>query len=136
MGVSTVTAARILKGQLQHRKGEESLLEMDKFPYVALAKVSLGRALQGRWREASSGAEIRSWAASSAGWCPVPSAVPGLTHGKGGEGGAGPLLSSWGCLAGEKAPFVVKLQAPAPYCSRSLQGMLVGVQRAGFALFA
>uniref|UniRef100_A0A669QLR0 Alkaline phosphatase n=2 Tax=Phasianus colchicus TaxID=9054 RepID=A0A669QLR0_PHACC len=38
MGVSTVTAARILKGQLQHRKGEESLLEMDKFPYVALAK--------------------------------------------------------------------------------------------------
>ncbi|CAM9754284.1 unnamed protein product [Bubo scandiacus] len=38
MGVSTVTAARILKGQLQNRKGEESLLEMDKFPYVALAK--------------------------------------------------------------------------------------------------
>ncbi|XP_071623544.1 alkaline phosphatase, tissue-nonspecific isozyme [Heliangelus exortis] len=40
MGVSTVTAARILKGQLQNRKGEESLLEMEKFPYVALAKVS------------------------------------------------------------------------------------------------
>lgn len=40
MGVSTVTAARILKGQLQNHKGEESLLEMDKFPYVALAKVS------------------------------------------------------------------------------------------------
>uniref|UniRef100_A0A8C3K6T2 Alkaline phosphatase n=1 Tax=Calidris pygmaea TaxID=425635 RepID=A0A8C3K6T2_9CHAR len=38
MGVSTVTAARILKGQLQNRQGEESLLEMDKFPYVALAK--------------------------------------------------------------------------------------------------
>ncbi|NWS62130.1 PPBI1 phosphatase, partial [Chunga burmeisteri] len=38
MGVSTVTAARILKGQLQHGQGEESLLEMDKFPYVALAK--------------------------------------------------------------------------------------------------
>ncbi|KFV63051.1 Alkaline phosphatase, tissue-nonspecific isozyme, partial [Dryobates pubescens] len=36
MGVSTVTAARILKGQLQNRKGEESLLEMDQFPYVAL----------------------------------------------------------------------------------------------------
>ncbi|NXN18519.1 PPBT protein, partial [Indicator maculatus] len=33
-----VTAARILKGQLQNRKGEESLLEMDQFPYVALAK--------------------------------------------------------------------------------------------------
>ncbi|NXE97815.1 PPBT protein, partial [Menura novaehollandiae] len=38
MGVSTVTAARILKGQLQHGQGEESLLEMEKFPYVALAK--------------------------------------------------------------------------------------------------
>ncbi|NWS78818.1 PPBT protein, partial [Crotophaga sulcirostris] len=38
MGVSTVTAARILKGQLQNRKGEESQLEMEKFPYVALAK--------------------------------------------------------------------------------------------------
>ncbi|NXX19386.1 PPBT protein, partial [Podargus strigoides] len=38
MGVSTVTATRILKGQLQNGKGEESLLEMDKFPYVALAK--------------------------------------------------------------------------------------------------
>nr|XP_021393567.1 alkaline phosphatase, tissue-nonspecific isozyme [Lonchura striata domestica] len=37
MGVSTVTAARILKGQL-HGQGEESLLEMDKFPFVALAK--------------------------------------------------------------------------------------------------
>ncbi|XP_010183946.1 PREDICTED: alkaline phosphatase, tissue-nonspecific isozyme [Mesitornis unicolor] len=38
MGVSTVTATRILKGQLQHGKGEENLLEMDKFPHVALAK--------------------------------------------------------------------------------------------------
>ncbi|NXF56324.1 PPBT protein, partial [Oceanites oceanicus] len=38
MGVSTVTAARILKGQLENRKGEESLLEMERFPYVALAK--------------------------------------------------------------------------------------------------
>ncbi|NWS13125.1 PPBT protein, partial [Pachyramphus minor] len=38
LAVSTVTAARILKGQLQHRQGEESLLEMEKFPYVALAK--------------------------------------------------------------------------------------------------
>ncbi|NWX58649.1 PPBT protein, partial [Promerops cafer] len=38
MGISTVTAARILKGQLQHGQGEESLLEMDKFPFVALAK--------------------------------------------------------------------------------------------------
>uniref|UniRef100_A0A8C3T608 Alkaline phosphatase n=1 Tax=Chelydra serpentina TaxID=8475 RepID=A0A8C3T608_CHESE len=38
MGVSTITAARILKGQLQNMKGEESLLEMDTFPYVALSK--------------------------------------------------------------------------------------------------
>ena len=40
MGVSTVTAARILKGQLHHNPGEETRLEMDKFPYVALSKVS------------------------------------------------------------------------------------------------
>lgn len=38
MGVSTITAARILKGQLQNKMGEEFLLEMDKFPYVALSK--------------------------------------------------------------------------------------------------
>ncbi|KYO24632.1 hypothetical protein Y1Q_0023293 [Alligator mississippiensis] len=38
MGISTVTAARILKGQLQHMQGEETMLEMDKFPYVALSK--------------------------------------------------------------------------------------------------
>lgn len=40
MGVSTVTAARILKGQLHHNPGEETKLEMDKFPFVALSKVS------------------------------------------------------------------------------------------------
>lgn len=39
MGVSTVTAARILKGQLSGHYGEEGQLEMDKFPYVALSKV-------------------------------------------------------------------------------------------------
>ncbi|XP_018606100.1 alkaline phosphatase-like [Scleropages formosus] len=38
MGISTVTAARILKGQLSGHSGEETQLEMDKFPYVALAK--------------------------------------------------------------------------------------------------
>ncbi|KAJ7306540.1 hypothetical protein JRQ81_009902 [Phrynocephalus forsythii] len=38
MGVSTVTAARILKGQLQNQNGEDTLLEMDRFPYVALSK--------------------------------------------------------------------------------------------------
>lgn len=38
MGVSTVTAARILKGQLSGQSGEETLLEMDKFPFVSLAK--------------------------------------------------------------------------------------------------
>lgn len=39
MGVPTVTAARILKGQLSGQSGEETLLEMDKFPFVSLAKV-------------------------------------------------------------------------------------------------
>ncbi|KAG1949727.1 alkaline phosphatase, tissue-nonspecific isozyme [Pimephales promelas] len=38
MGVSTVTAARILKGQMSGQSGEETQLEMDKFPYVALSK--------------------------------------------------------------------------------------------------
>ncbi|OCT71036.1 alkaline phosphatase, tissue-nonspecific isozyme [Xenopus laevis] len=38
MGVSTVTATRILKGQLSGQPGEETELEMDKFPFVALSK--------------------------------------------------------------------------------------------------
>ncbi|XP_063058118.1 intestinal-type alkaline phosphatase [Engraulis encrasicolus] len=38
MGVTTVTAARILKGQMNGQSGEEYSLEMDKFPYVALSK--------------------------------------------------------------------------------------------------
>nr|XP_057910854.1 alkaline phosphatase-like isoform X2 [Doryrhamphus excisus] len=38
MGVSTVTAARILKGQLSGHSGEETQLEMDKFPYMSLSK--------------------------------------------------------------------------------------------------
>ncbi|XP_032087628.1 alkaline phosphatase, tissue-nonspecific isozyme [Thamnophis elegans] len=38
MGISTVTAARILKGQLQRKTGEETILEMDRFPFVALSK--------------------------------------------------------------------------------------------------
>ena len=39
MGIPTVTAARILKGQLSGQSGEEFQMEMDKFPYVALSKV-------------------------------------------------------------------------------------------------
>uniref|UniRef100_A0A1A8LNY8 Alkaline phosphatase n=1 Tax=Nothobranchius pienaari TaxID=704102 RepID=A0A1A8LNY8_9TELE len=38
MGVPTVTATRILKGQLSGHYGEETQLEMDKFPFVSLAK--------------------------------------------------------------------------------------------------
>ncbi|XP_059807765.1 alkaline phosphatase-like isoform X2 [Hypanus sabinus] len=38
MGIPTVTAARILKGQLENKNGEEGFLEMDKFPHIALAK--------------------------------------------------------------------------------------------------
>lgn len=41
MGVSTVTAARILRGQKQGRPGEETILEFEKFPHVALSKVNL-----------------------------------------------------------------------------------------------
>lgn len=39
MGVSTITAARILKGQLNGRIGEETMLDFDKFPHTALIKV-------------------------------------------------------------------------------------------------
>ncbi|XP_045223826.2 alkaline phosphatase, placental type isoform X2 [Macaca fascicularis] len=42
MGVSTVTAARILKGQKEDKLGPETPLAMDHFPYVALSKVILG----------------------------------------------------------------------------------------------
>lgn len=45
MGVSTVSAARILRGQLEGGSGEETMLAMDTFPYVALSKVTT----QSRW---------------------------------------------------------------------------------------
>ena len=38
MGISTVTAARILAGQLQGGTGEENILSWEKFPYSALSK--------------------------------------------------------------------------------------------------
>ncbi|XP_055074730.1 alkaline phosphatase, intestinal, tandem duplicate 1 [Misgurnus anguillicaudatus] len=38
MGVSTVSAARILRGQMRGKSGEETVLAMDSFPYVALSK--------------------------------------------------------------------------------------------------
>ena len=38
MGISTVTAARILEGQLRGDSGEENQLSFEKFPYVALSK--------------------------------------------------------------------------------------------------
>ncbi len=38
MGVSTVTAARILEGQLRGQPGEENVLSFEKLPYVALSK--------------------------------------------------------------------------------------------------
>ncbi|CAN2387965.1 alkaline phosphatase [Pristimantis euphronides] len=38
MGISTVTATRILKGQMNGGPGENSRLEMEKFPFVALSK--------------------------------------------------------------------------------------------------
>ncbi|XP_031308268.2 intestinal-type alkaline phosphatase [Camelus dromedarius] len=38
MGVSTVTATRILKGQMSGKPGPETPLVMDQFPYLALSK--------------------------------------------------------------------------------------------------
>ncbi|SEJ13022.1 alkaline phosphatase [Demequina mangrovi] len=39
MGISTVTAARILEGQLEGATGEENALSFEEFPNVALSKV-------------------------------------------------------------------------------------------------
>ena len=38
MGISTITAARILEGQLKGKPGEENRLSFDRFPYTALSK--------------------------------------------------------------------------------------------------
>jgi alkaline phosphatase len=38
MGISTITAARILEGQLKGKPGEENRLSFDQFPYTALSK--------------------------------------------------------------------------------------------------
>ncbi|KAL4630743.1 intestinal-type alkaline phosphatase-like isoform X1 [Arapaima gigas] len=38
MGISTVSAARILHGQMEGHSGEETVLAMDTFPYLALSK--------------------------------------------------------------------------------------------------
>ncbi|XP_070542331.1 alkaline phosphatase-like [Ptychodera flava] len=38
MGIATVTSARILKGQLQGNTGEETVLNMESLPHVALSK--------------------------------------------------------------------------------------------------
>lgn len=43
MGVATITAARIYQGQLAGQPGEENVLEMEKFPHVALSKVCVDR---------------------------------------------------------------------------------------------
>jgi alkaline phosphatase len=39
MGITTVTAARIMKGQQLGLNGEEHQLSFDKFPDIALSKV-------------------------------------------------------------------------------------------------
>lgn len=46
MGLSTVAGARILKGQLNGKSGEETVLTFEEFPYVALSKVLTTPALQ------------------------------------------------------------------------------------------
>lgn len=39
MGIPTVTAGRILKGQMRGESGEETKLAMDKFPHLGLSRV-------------------------------------------------------------------------------------------------
>lgn len=41
MGMSTITASRIYKGQKQGRPGEETVLKFEEFPHVALSKVKI-----------------------------------------------------------------------------------------------
>ena len=41
MGISTITASRIFKGQQLGNTGEETKLNLEKFPYVGLSKVTL-----------------------------------------------------------------------------------------------
>ena len=39
MGVPSITAGRILKGQLRGNSGEETVLAMDQFTHLGLSKV-------------------------------------------------------------------------------------------------
>lgn len=41
MGLSTINAARIYRGQKNNRPGEETVLEWEKFPHAAFSKVLL-----------------------------------------------------------------------------------------------
>lgn len=41
LGVSTLNAARIYRGQKNNKTGEETVLEWEKFPYAAFSKVRL-----------------------------------------------------------------------------------------------
>lgn len=150
MGVSTVTAARILKGQLQNRKGEESLLEMDKFPYVALAKVSpRGQTLApagwglhatrsqagGRHRPEP---KLGHGRASGAGSRPVPGRrARARPCGNRGAGRGCPAMGaripppffSWGYFAEKKGFFLLNCKPWFPPFTPSLQGILVTVQK-------
>ncbi len=40
MGVSTITAGRIRKGQKNGKNGEETVTNMESLPHLALSKVS------------------------------------------------------------------------------------------------
>lgn len=46
MGISTITASRILKGQRAGQPGEEGYLEFDRFPHSALIKVTTKKSLR------------------------------------------------------------------------------------------
>ena len=39
MGGTTVTASRILRGQLNGHPGEETVLKFEEFPHIAMSKV-------------------------------------------------------------------------------------------------
>lgn len=45
MGLSTITASRIYKGQKEGKPGEETILNFEDFPHACLVKVSLMQCL-------------------------------------------------------------------------------------------
>lgn len=60
MGITTVTAARILDGQLKGKTGEENVLSWEELPWTALAK-TYAVDQQGSDSASSATARVSDW---------------------------------------------------------------------------